>query len=943
MADNDPDAEVGESLIGGNNSRRRSDVRAGIRVDTAQLAALKKHLTEARDLTKSWREEMEKLATAAGNVQGIMTGKSATGTPRPAGTDTSQPVNSSGGAGGGGDGAGGGAGSTSGGGQPGRIRNYFAAHGANATGGTASTAAGAAVVGKMLSEAIKPLVQGMDARIDRGISYATSADRLNLLTQQMTGQSQMQVMQNMRQPLTQYRLGAGGVNAMMQFQAQTGVQASSGLARSIEALRMSSGFGKSTQDILTEQQQLMNPEVANRMFFMAGTNAFNIGGGMKDPLQTRQELVQRLGLDNPAIARSAMLAGSVTRSRLADIGLGEEAQTSILQYAQQQIQFREKGGKGMYDPSDPRHRQMMGIEDNLATQQEETTRVQTQREEQFMVRQIDNMAALEKSNQALIKALGGLEDKLSGVLGLRTSTRPFFRAAGSLANPLMMGGAAMMMNPATMPFGIAAMGIGAVLNAAGDPPNPDAEGGGVAAQSQGSRSTASDDTITVPYGYNGNRISLRDLQRRSDFQRIHPRMRDSLLRMMRANPEVGIGQGYRSPQQQEAMFTDRYVESDTETDVKWKGKYWKRVKGAPAAPPGRSMHEIGLAVDMVGDISWMNANASKFGLKHFGGVNGEPWHVQPANLPNSRAKYEAQGAPWGTDGAFIDDGETVNLAAYMGDGGTSTTAATSDMYAIYASLGIAGGTISDKIEAQRAQALSRLQSSTTTATTYSSERSRPSHVRGSTRKVNVDRKLTGAEVAAYAYKAGFRGQDLVKIVAIAGRESSWRTGAYNPDRSTGDDSYGLTQINMLGQMGTNRLRSFGISKPEDLYDPEVNMRAARVLFQSNSVPFYHWGPYKGMDPLYNTDMGAATSAVQAAGYATTGDPTVDMAYSPSRRRSGGGQSTSSTTHITSSPTINVAPVINFNGAPGTPDLRNIAQTVSRMIKEEVDMIDLRTA
>ena len=250
MADNDPDAEVGESLIGGNNSRRRSDVRAGIRVDTAQLAALKKHLTEARDLTKSWREEMEKLATAAGNVQGIMTGKSATGTPRPAGTDTSQPVNSSGDVGT----EGGTSGGTGGGGKPpGRIRNYFAAHGANATGGTASTAAGAAVVGKMLSEAIKPLVQGMDARIDRGISYATSADRLNLLTQQMTGQSQMQVMQNMRQPLTQYRLGAGGVNAMMQFQAQTGVQASSGLARSIEALRMSSGFGKSTQDILTEQ------------------------------------------------------------------------------------------------------------------------------------------------------------------------------------------------------------------------------------------------------------------------------------------------------------------------------------------------------------------------------------------------------------------------------------------------------------------------------------------------------------------------------------------------------------------------------------------------------------------------------------------------------------------------------------------------------------------
>ena len=937
MADNDPDAEVGESLIGGNNSRRRSDVRAGIRVDTAQLAALKKHLKEARDLTKSWREEMEKLATAAGNVQGIMTGKSATGTPRSAGTDTSQPVNSSGGGTGGGGGGGGGAGSTSGGGQPGRIRNYFAARGANATGGTASTAAGAAVVGKMLSEAIKPLVQGMDARIDRGISYATSADRLNLLTQQMTGQSQMQVMQNMRQPLTQYRLGAGGVNAMMQFQAQTGVQASSGLARSIEALRMSSGFGKSTQDILTEQQQLMNPEVANRMLFMAGTNAFNIGGGMKDPLQTRQELVQRLGLDNPAIARSAMLSGSVTRARLADVGLNEEAQTSILQYAQQQIQFREKGGKGMYDPSDPRHRQMMGIEDNLATQQEETTRVQTQREEQFMVRQIDNMAALERSNQALIKALGGLEDKLSGLIGARTSTRPFFRAAGSLANPLMMGGAAMMMTPATMPFGVAAMGIGALLNVTGDPSNPDAESAGATSgASQGSRSTTNDDTTMVPYGYNGNKVSLRELQQKPDFQRIHPRMRDSLMRMMRANPNVGIGQGYRSPQSQEAMFLDRHVESDTETDIFWNGKYWKRVKGAPAAPPGRSMHEIGLAVDMVGDITWMNANAAKFGLKHFGGVNGEPWHVQPASLPNSRKKYEAQGAVWGTDGSYSDSdlGNSANYSYYMGDGGTSTSNATSSMLSQYQILGVRGGTISDRVEAHRARALSYLLSSTNSGG-YTETGIRRRGITGQSSA--GPRTLSGAEVAQYARAAGFGGDDLITAVAIAMAESRWNTGAENfEDR---DLSYGLMQINMKGALGPDRIGRWNfLNKNEDLYDPAINMRAAYALYRDSG--FQHWTSFTKEDSpnYYAQFIPQAREAVNGSG-----DPMIDMAYSPSRSRAGGGQARSSTTHITSSPTINVAPVINFNGAPGTPDLRNIAQTVSRMIKEEVDMIDLRTA
>jgi hypothetical protein len=52
---------------------------------------------------------------------------------------------------------------------------------------------------------------------------------------------------------------------------------------------------------------------------------------------------------------------------------------------------------------------------------------------------------------------------------------------------------------------------------------------------------------------------------------------------------------------------------------------------------------------------------------------------------------------------------------------------------------------------------------------------------------------------------------------------------------------------------------------------------------------------------------------------------------------------STTNNFTSSPTVNVSPVINFNGAPGTPDLRRIAQDVTRMIKEEVEMLDLRNA
>jgi len=916
-----PEARVGEQVIGGNHSRLRSEVRAGLRIDTDQLGKLKQHLKDAKDLTKQWREEMEKLAKAAGNVQGIMAGKGGGGgnavergfskiTPAAA------PVQEAGDAGGGGGAAGG-----------------FL----NRAGGGAGRAAGAAAIAKAIGETLRPLVQNMDARIDRGISYATSADRLNVLTQQMTGMSQMQVMENMRRPLTNYRLGENGVNAMMQFQAATGVTANANLARSIEALRVSSGFSRSTQDILTEQQQLMNPEVANRMLFMAGVNAYNIGGGMRDPLETRQNLVRQLGLDNPAIARSALLPGSVTRARMADMGLGDEAQTAILQYAQQQIQFREKGGKGFYDPSDPRQRQMMGIEDNLATQQEETTRVQGAREENFMRRQIDNMASLEKSNQKLIEALGSLEDRLSGIIGARTSTRPFQRAAASLSTPLLAAGGALSLVPGGAAFGVPMMITGGLLGALGDPPNPEAEGMGTPSAQQNTTSSANDDTTMVPYGYGGNRISLSELKTKPDFQKIKPRFRDRLLRMMRANPNVGIGGGYRSPQSQEQMFRSRYQPTTEKTDIFWDGKYWKHVSGAPAAPPGRSMHEIGLAVDMVGDLEWMNANAGQFGLKHFAGVNNEPWHVQPSDLPNSRAKYEGQGAPWGTDGASsgADSGTAIEGHAAEGHSG-SVIASGSTM------IGVTGRSISEMLEAHRAMGLTRMLAAGNTGM-YASGPSGASSGESRTTAPMNNRQLTGEEVARYAYNAGFRGDDLAAVVAIAKRESGWRTGAYNPNRATQDDSYGLMQINMLGQMGVNRLRQFGISKNEDLYDPATNMRAAFSLYQARGGSLHDWGAYKGESNTYNTNVDEALRIVKDAGL-YSGDPMIDASYAPSR---GGGtngqQSRSTTTHITSSPTINVAPVINFNGAPATPDLRNIAHTVSKMIKEEVDMLDLRTA
>lgn len=928
-----PDAEVGQGVLGGNSSRRLADVKAGLKIDTQQLSRLNAALKEAKETTRLWRIEMEKLATAAGKVHTAMAGTKGGGTgagggggggtPRPAGTGD-EPINSS---------------------PP--------------VTPPISATAKALNVGAGVTQLIAPVIGGMvgqlDSRIDRGIQYATSADRLSVLTQQMTGKSQMAVM-NQRQDMSSYRLGMGGINEMMAFQARTGIQVNERMAQSVAGIRASTGYSKSTAAILAEQQQLMNPEVANRMLFMGGVNAFNIGGGMKDPLQMRQEIVQRMGLANPEIARTALAPGSITRARMADMGLGEEMQTEILQYANQQVAFREKGGKGFYDPSKASHRQMMGIEDNLATQQEETDKTTVQREENFMRRQIDNMAALEKSNQGLIEAMGRLEDSLSGLVGKRISTRPQQKVMGgalrSFGSAAMAAGGMASLTGAGATAGVPLMAIGAIatgLSAVlGDPPDPEAEGGGIngGVSKAKSRSSSNDSSIMVPYGYNGNRISLSELKQKPDFNKLNPRFKERLLQMMRVNPDVGVGGGTRDPAAQEKMFLSRYQRTEEETNIFWDGSYWKHTSGAAAAPPGSSMHEIGLAADLVGDLDWMNAHAGEFGLQHFAGVNNEPWHVQPDDLPRSRAKYEQQGAPWGTDGNHGKD-RSGNKTAKADTGDSHGASGQPSGVGGGVSIpGLGGMSIQEAMLTARQNGLTRLLSSGGTSS-------------GSVRtsgEANLSKKassaptpppgpgaLSGAEVAKLAYNAGFRGQDLADVVSISYRESRWKPGAYNPDRTTKDDSYGLMQINMLGDLGPARLQQFGLSKYEDLYDPQTNMNAAYVLYQRSGNTLQPWGGYKGVSNTHNTDPSIGASAVREAGLERelSGDPTAFMrAPSKDGRSSGGG---ARTTNITSAPTINVAPVINFNGTPSTPDLRNIAQTVSRLIKEEVDMIDLRTA
>lgn len=935
MAIGDPDAEVGEGLIGGNNGRLRSDVKAGLRIDTSELSKLKNSLKEAKNITTEWRKEMEKLseaaANAAGNINAASGGKGGGGNYLPASLSPGK-ANSSGGQGGGG--AGGGGGSSTAPTPPPPSR-------AGRVAGAVGTGAAA------LATAIKPLIDAVNQRIDSGINYATSADRLNVLTQQMTGMSQMQVMQDMRRPLTQYRLGEGGVNALMQFQTSTGVRVSDSYAGSIAGIRASTGYSKSTADILAEQQQLMRPEVANRMFFMGGVNAFNIGGGLRDPLQMRQEIVQRMGLDNPAIAESALMPGSVTRARMADMGIGEAMQTEVLQYAQQQVQFREKGGKGMYDPSKASDRQLMGIEDNLATQQEETGRTQTEREERFMRRQIDNMANMEKINQELIKALGSLEDTFSAAIGLKTTTRGLGRTLGPGLGALGMG--AMALGPVTGGAGYAIGGallLGSALLGDGDTAET-ARNNTTSAPSHSATGFADgsrDNMLMVPSGGRGSkRIPLSEFKRSSRFTSLQPSLRNKLLNMMRENPNVGINSGYRDDAAQERLFYQQMEETSADqSEVEWDGRYWKPKSGKPfTAPPGRSMHGVGLAADIFEeghDYSWIVANSSRFGLNNWrakGWRHDEPWHVQPQEAPRFRSQFDggqyvapSTGRP---DGWFEDNAdETFSGGGYMVP--HETQSALSSASHLSGNMGLP---LPALIDAHQKAGLARFLSGGT-GSYGSSTGVGSSASSSSTSAMPANSKLTGEQMARLAYNAGFRGDDLATALAVAYAESNWRTGAHNPNASTGDNSFGLFQINMLGALGPDRLQRYGLNRNEDLYDPQTNARVAYSMFSSSG--FSPWSTWKrGEHEQY---MDIARNAISSA---DVGDPSP--MYMPSRRQQSGsnGNSRSTTNHYTSSPTINVAPVINFNGAPNTPDLKRIAQSVSKLIKEEVDMLDLRTA
>lgn len=89
-------------------------------------------------------------------------------------------------------------------------------------------------------------------------------------------------------------------------------------------------------------------------------------------------------------------------------------------------------------------------------------------------------------------------------------------------------------------------------------------------------------------------------------------------------------------------------------------------------------------------------------------------------------------------------------------------------------------------------------------------------------------QLSPEQLKNILYNVGFRGEALRKAWGTAMKESTGRPMAHNKNSATGDNSYGLFQINMIGSLGPARLTQYNLESNEDLFDPVTN---AKIAFQ----------------------------------------------------------------------------------------------------------------
>jgi hypothetical protein len=124
----------------------------------------------------------------------------------------------------------------------------------------------------------------------------------------------------------------------------------------------------------------------------------------------------------------------------------------------------------------------------------------------------------------------------------------------------------------------------------------------------------------------------------------------------------------------------------------------------------------------------------------------------------------------------------------------------------------------------------------------------PKKVSGLPGKINLAEfgekdRLSHDQLISILRDAGFNGKALEVAYAVARAESGHRPKAYNGNAKSGDKSYGIFQINMLGSLGPARRKQHGLASNDDLFQPEINAKVAYKM-SSGGTNWKPWSAYK---------------------------------------------------------------------------------------------------
>lgn len=107
---------------------------------------------------------------------------------------------------------------------------------------------------------------------------------------------------------------------------------------------------------------------------------------------------------------------------------------------------------------------------------------------------------------------------------------------------------------------------------------------------------------------------------------------------------------------------------------------------------------------------------------------------------------------------------------------------------------------------------------------------------------NAD-KLSDKELVEVLRYAGFKGSSLKIAWAISKAESNGRPLAHNGNRKTGDNSYGIFQINMIDSTGVSRRDKFDLDSNSALFNPIRNARIAYHM-SNGGKNWKAWSAYR---------------------------------------------------------------------------------------------------